>query len=175
MPKFATAADSLTTALAIVDSRLTNIDINEQLELYLELIQRRANIQQAIAASGGGSSSITTNTSIEYGAGAVTAKTQRVVVADFAIAPVGAHTTNSSLSSAVTLTQPSGASRILLQAFTQNVRFLFTETTNTTVPTASVGFRLLAGERIDLSVPTGCLLKVIEETASASIQYQWVI
>ena len=92
-----------------------------------------------------------------------------------AIAPVGAHVTNSSLSSAVTLTQPASASRILLQAFTQNVRFLFTETTSTAVPTASVGFRLPAGERIDLSVPTGCLLKVIEETASASIQYQWVM
>ncbi len=91
-----------------------------------------------------------------------------------AIAPIGAHTTNSSLSSAVTLLQPLGASRILLQAFTQNVRFLFTETTDTFVPTASVGFRLLAGERIDLSVPAGTLLKVIEETASASIQYQWV-
>ena len=93
-----------------------------------------------------------------------------------AIAPVGAHETNSTLSAAVSLTQPPNVtvSRILLQAFTQNVRFLFTETTNTTVPTASVGFRLLAGERIDLSVPTGTLLKVIEETASASIQYQWV-
>lgn len=92
-----------------------------------------------------------------------------------AIAPIGAHTTNSSLSAAVTLTQPAGANRILLQAFTQNVRFLFTETTDTTVPTASIGFRLLAGERIDLSVPTGTLLKVIEEAASASIQYQWVM
>ena len=91
-----------------------------------------------------------------------------------AIAPIGAHTTNSSLNAAVTLTQPTGANRILLQAFTQNVRFLFTETTDTTVPTASIGFRLLAGERIDLSVPAGTLLKVIEETASASIQYQWV-
>lgn len=92
-----------------------------------------------------------------------------------AIAVVGSHTTNSSLSSAVSLTQPANASRILLQAFTQNVRFLFAETTNTTlVPTASVGFRLLAGERIDLSIPAGTILKVIEETASASIQYQWV-
>ena len=91
-----------------------------------------------------------------------------------AIAPVGAHTTNSSLSAAVTLTQPYGANRILLQAFTQNVRLLFTEATSTDVPTATKGFRLLAGERIDLSVSTGVLLKVIEETASASIQYQWV-
>ena len=62
MPKFATAADSLTTALAIVDSRLTNIDINEQLELYLELIQRRANIQQAIAGSGGVADTTATGT-----------------------------------------------------------------------------------------------------------------
>ena len=91
-----------------------------------------------------------------------------------AIAPIGAHTTNSALSASVTLRQPEFASRILLQAFTQNVRFLFTETTSTVVPTASVGFRLLSGERIDLSVPAGTLLKVIEETASASIQYQWV-
>ena len=96
-------------------------------------------------------------------------------ISNSAISPVGAHTTNSSLSVAVTLTQPANASRILLQAFTQNVRFLFTETASDTVPTASVGFRLLAGERINLSVPTGSLLKVIEETASASIQYQWVM
>ena len=91
-----------------------------------------------------------------------------------AIAVVGSHTTNSSLSSAVSLTQPANASRILLQALTQNVRFLFAETTSTDAPTATNGFRLLAGERIDLSVPAGTILKVIEETASASIQYQWV-
>lgn len=91
-----------------------------------------------------------------------------------AIAVVGSHTTNSSLSSAVSLTQPANASRILLQAFTQNVRFLFAETTSADVPTATKGFRLLAGERIDLSIPAGTILKVIEETASASIQYQWV-
>jgi hypothetical protein len=91
-----------------------------------------------------------------------------------AIAPINAHTINSSLSLAVSLTQPNSASRILLQAFTQNVRFLFTENTSAVVPTSTVGFRLLAGERIDLSVPAGTILKVIEETASASIQYQWV-
>ena len=97
------------------------------------------------------------------------------IISNSAIAPVGAHTTNSTLNASVTLTPPLNASRILLQAFTQNVRFLFTETSSATVPTASVGFRLLAGERINLSVPTGSLLKVIEETASASIQYQWVM
>lgn len=91
-----------------------------------------------------------------------------------AISPVGAHLTNATLSSAVTLVKPEGANRILLQAFTQNVRFLFTETTSTDVPTATKGFRLLANERVDLPIPTGTILKLIEETASASIEYQWV-
>lgn len=54
MASFATASDALTAALAVVDARLTNIDVNEKLELYLELINRRAAIQQVIAASGGG-------------------------------------------------------------------------------------------------------------------------
>jgi hypothetical protein len=54
MAKFAAASDALTAALAIVDARLTNIEENEQLELYLQLIERRASIQEAIAASGGG-------------------------------------------------------------------------------------------------------------------------
>ena len=93
-----------------------------------------------------------------------------------AIGVVGLHTANASLASAVTLVQPANAKRILIQAFTQNVRFLFAETTNTTlVPTATLGFRLLAGERIDLSIPSQSVLKVIEEAVSASIQYQWVM
>ncbi len=54
MAKFAAASDALIAALAIVDARLTNIEENEQLELYLQLIERRASIQEAIAASGGG-------------------------------------------------------------------------------------------------------------------------
>jgi len=51
MAKFATASDALTTALATVNSRLTNINIDEELELYLELIDRRAKIQQAIGVT----------------------------------------------------------------------------------------------------------------------------
>ena len=90
-----------------------------------------------------------------------------------AIAPIGLHTTNGALSASVTISRPDFANRVLLQAFSQNIRFLFTETTSVVVPTASLGFRLLAGERIDLSLPIGTILKVIEETASASIQYQW--
>ena len=62
MANFATASDALTAALATVDARLRNIDINEQLELYIELIDRRAKIQAAIGASGGGGvSTVTAN------------------------------------------------------------------------------------------------------------------
>lgn len=49
MAKFATASDALTAALAVVDARLTNINTDEQLDLYIELIDRRAKIQEAIA------------------------------------------------------------------------------------------------------------------------------
>ena len=93
-----------------------------------------------------------------------------------AIGVIGLHIANTSLASAVTLIQPVNAKRILIQAFAQNVRFIFAETTNTTlVPTATLGFRLLAGERLDLSISSQSILKVIEEAASASIQYQWVL
>lgn len=82
---------------------------------------------------------------------------------------VGSHTTNSSLASAVTLTRPAGANRIMLQAFTQNVRF----TLDGTVPTSSAGFRLDVGTYIVLPF-TSTAITVIEESASASIQYQWM-
>src|SRR5262245_23468178 len=84
--------------------------------------------------------------------------------------PVGAHTTNSSLSSAVTLTVPMGAAQILvMQAFGQAIRY----TLDGTVPTASTGFRLAAGESDVIPVSADTTIKVIEETASASVQYQW--
>ena len=87
MANFATATDALTAGLATVDARLRNIDVNEKLELYIELADDRATIQQAIGASGGGgsSSTITTNTSIDYNAGITTAKTTRIVPATDAI------------------------------------------------------------------------------------------
>lgn len=82
---------------------------------------------------------------------------------------VGSHTANSSLSSAVTLTRPAGAQRIMIQAFTQNVRF----TLDGTTPTASTGFRLDVGTYLVIPF-TGTAIKIIEETASASVQYQWM-
>jgi hypothetical protein len=84
--------------------------------------------------------------------------------------PVGSHTANSSLATAVTLTAPSGATKLLIQALTQNVRL----TLDNTTPTASVGFQLKAADpAVIIPISGGTTIKVIEETASGVIQYQW--
>ena len=83
--------------------------------------------------------------------------------------PVGAHTQNSSLSSAVTLTPAAGATALLIQAYTNNVRY----TLDGTTPTASKGFLLEAGKNLVIDVGDDMTIKIIEETASASVDYQW--
>lgn len=84
--------------------------------------------------------------------------------------PVGAHVANGAISSATTLDVPAGANRLLLQALAQNVRY----TLDGTTPTASTGFRLTADTDPLLIVWTpGMSVKVIQETATASIQAQW--
>ncbi len=47
MAKFANAAEAVTKALSIVDAQIANVEMSEQLELYLELIYKRSIIQQA--------------------------------------------------------------------------------------------------------------------------------
>ena len=93
---------------------------------------------------------------------------------NIAIAPASPHITNSSLATFVVLTPPENANRILLQPFAQNIRFVITEATSPFVPTATVGFRLAADSRLDLAIADNFVIKIIEEAASASIQYQWV-
>ncbi len=83
--------------------------------------------------------------------------------------PEGSHTRNAALSSAVTLTKPSGAGLIILQCETQNVKF----TLDGTTPTATVGFLLTAGDPPILVPVAGAAVKVIEVAASASVNYQW--
>lgn len=84
--------------------------------------------------------------------------------------PIGSHTSNSSLSSAVTLTAPAGANSLRIQALTQNVRVR----QDGSAATASVGFRLTAAaDTVTIPVEPGGTVSVIEETASANIQYQF--
>lgn len=89
----------------------------------------------------------------------------------FEFRPIGSHTTNASISSAVTISKPAGgAPKILMQACDQNVRF----TLDGTAPTTTTGFLLGADDPpVLLYIGDSVTLKVIEETATASFEYQW--
>lgn len=66
---------------------------------------------------------------------------------------------------------PAGAKRILIQALSQNVRY----TLDSSAPTATKGFQLKAGDP-PILIPIGPSsgLRVIQETATAEIEYQWL-
>lgn len=84
---------------------------------------------------------------------------------------VGNHTSNSSISSATVITVPANANGVLLQALTQNVRAKF----DGNDPSASDGFQIKADDPASLyPVGEGKSFKVIQETATANIQYQFV-
>lgn len=84
--------------------------------------------------------------------------------------PLGVHTTDSTISSATELTPPvTGAQILIIQAFSQAIRY----TLDGTTPTATVGFRLAASESDVIPVSVDTTVTVIEEAGGASIQYQW--
>ena len=83
--------------------------------------------------------------------------------------PIGSHTDGTAISSAATLTPADGATKLLIQALDQNVRF----TLDGTTPTASTGFQLVAGDPPVMIWVAGATVKVIEEAATADLQYQW--
>ena len=89
---------------------------------------------------------------------------------EFHFTPVGGHYDGTAISSALTLTPVSDATKILIQALSQNVRF----TLDGTTPTATKGFQLCVGDPpVLIPVTSGTTLNVIEETAGADVQYQW--
>ena len=95
---------------------------------------------------------------------------QRTSVDQLSFYVNGSHTQNATISSAVTITAPAGATLMIVQAIDTNIRL----TLDGTVPTTTKGFRLTAGrDPIILSVTPGQLIKVIEETATATIEYQF--
>ncbi len=86
--------------------------------------------------------------------------------------PIGAHSDGLNIAAVVELAAPVGANKIMLQALTQNVRF----TLDGTDPTATLGFQLIAGDPlIVLTIESRAAIKVIEEAATADLQYQWGI
>lgn len=82
---------------------------------------------------------------------------------------IGTHTTLGTLATATALTTPTGADLIQLQVFAQNIRY----TLDGTTPTATTGFQVSAGSCIVIDIGLDHTLKIIEETATATIQYQW--
>ncbi len=84
--------------------------------------------------------------------------------------PIGDNTTNASLSAHVHLTPPEGATKILMQAITKDIRY----TLDGTTPTATVGFLLVASVAPTLiNIGADTAIAIIEKEASASINYQW--
>ncbi len=89
------------------------------------------------------------------------------------IHPHGSMARDTTISAATTLAKPtssSGALWLFIQAFTQNVRITFDGTT----PTATVGFSLLTTDGlVKLLIGDKATVKVIQESATASVEYMW--
>ena len=89
---------------------------------------------------------------------------------DFSLSVIGSHSSTLDVSTAKTIIKPAGAAAILVQTITQNVRF----TLDGSTPTTTHGFQLATGN-IPITIPVpGASIKVIEEAATAVLQYQWV-
>ena len=84
---------------------------------------------------------------------------------------LGSHTTDATISASTTITPHADANALLLQAFTNNIRY----TLDGTTPTASTGFQLAAGEVLLIDLHSSMTIKIIEETASASAQWQSLV
>ena len=83
---------------------------------------------------------------------------------------VSGHQFITSLSSAVTLTVPAGASGVLIQAETKDIRYR----ADGTAPTAAVGMLIPAGEERYLPLETLSHVKIIETEASAKANVMYV-
>lgn len=88
----------------------------------------------------------------------------------FEFSPVGNHSDGATISSATILAIPARATKLLIQTIGQNVRY----TLDGTTPTASKGFQLAIGQApILIPLGTGTIITVIQEAATADLQYQW--
>jgi len=84
--------------------------------------------------------------------------------------PVDSHLQDATISAATTLALPAGANKVLIGAIGANVRY----TLDGVDPTATFGFQLKDGDP-PLVIPFGpaTVLKVIEESATATIDFQF--
>lgn len=91
-------------------------------------------------------------------------------VVELVVDPLGSHNSGLTISSVQTLTPPAGATKLLVQALTQNIRY----TIDGSNPSTTSGFQLKAGDP-PIIIPLGnrTIIKVIEESGGASLQYQF--
>jgi hypothetical protein len=84
---------------------------------------------------------------------------------------IGSHQNDATISSATSFTCPDGANGVLISALAQDVNF----TLDGTTPTAAVGLTLKADDTV-VFIPMhgGQVIKVIEQTATATINLQFV-
>lgn len=84
---------------------------------------------------------------------------------------IGSHTKNSSLATAVVIDIPRTATRIVIQASGQNVRY----TLDGTTPTATLGYRLSSLDVTPrtINVEGEYILTVIEEASGGIINYHF--
>lgn len=87
-----------------------------------------------------------------------------------AISPIGNHSRYTSLATARTLTPPSNADALLIQAITQNIVF----TLDGTTATANNGFVLYkSSDPLLITIPQNRTISIIEQTASAEARIIW--
>ncbi len=97
---------------------------------------------------------------------------QQVQMAPFN--PLSTHMANINISGVVTLVPPvETADKLLIQALTQSIYFTLDGTDP--IPTGTVvGFRLQSNDPpLVIGISYNTVVKVVEELATASIQYQW--
>jgi hypothetical protein len=95
--------------------------------------------------------------------------TNAFVIGTAGVSPIGSHSQESDLSSAVTLTPPANARVLFFQPLSQNIRV----TVEGTTPTASLGVQYPFGGLYRIDLAEGTTVKMIQESATASLEYWW--
>ena len=88
-----------------------------------------------------------------------------------ALRPTSTHGQDTTVSGVTSISVPESATLVLIQAIAKNVRV--TIDNGSTDPTASKGFQVAAGTAQYFPCGGMTTIKVIEESASATIEYQF--
>lgn len=99
------------------------------------------------------------------------ADTRLLSATERTVIPIGSHAQDTTITAAETLTAPAGARKLFIQVLgSANIRVRF----DGVDPTASIGFQIKPDDGIVcLYVGTGVGVRVIAESGSPEIQYQW--